>query len=744
MQKTPIVILTTFYKPFISGAELCVQELADRHGDRQIVVIAGLRDRSLPRRENDNGVTIIRVGVGHLWDKVLFPFLCVIPGLKLKPQIVHAVMESHAAMGLILIKWLRPKIRAVLTLQSGNLDEDPKLRKWPMSWLWKKIHTTPDEVTAISQFLADRAIKIRNGGSVEVIPNGVDLNLVKGLTEQKIPNRIVCIARYSKEKGVDILIKAFALVLKQVPQAELCLVGYGDEQSSLEQLAKDQGCSERVTFTGKKDHEGAMRVLRTGSVFSLLSRGEGQGIVLLEAAAAGLPTVATRVGGIPEAMIDGKTGYLVERDDYQAAAEKLIVLLKDQQLADQMGREGQLFAENFDWAACISKYHVLWDRLGSQKRIVFASSIYPPDIGGPAGYVKGFSTELVKMGHAPFVVAYGDKPEKINEEFSVIRVGRKTALRFWSFFHEVYKQAKGSDVVYAMGAASDGFPAYFAARLRNARFVIKVVGDQAWEKYQTQKAEPSTLNPKRLELLDEFVAHKHSGSIRILEGIERFVAKRSDAVIVPSKYLKTIVEKWGVKPDKVKVIYNSISPLALTADREQIRQEFGLVGKKAILTAVRAVPWKNVDFLVSCIADLPSEYILIVAGDGPLLEDLKRFAETKNVSSRVKFLGRVSRDQMAKWYATADVFALPSGYEGFPHVVVEAISKNLFCLVSDRGGNPETAELFPGCVKVLPYLDQRAWVEALQAQNSISGQNISQNSFEDMAKSTLEILVREI
>jgi glycosyltransferase involved in cell wall biosynthesis len=393
-------------------------------------------------------------------------------------------------------------------------------------------------------------------------------------------------------------------------------------------------------------------------------------------------------------------------------------------------------------------------------KLLIATGIYPPEIGGPAGYVKGVATELAKQGHEVAVVTYGDSPE-LNSKYQIanIKRGDSTLVRYAKYAYQTWRLARKSDLIYAQGPVSEGLPATIASILSRKPLVLKVVGDYAWEQYQQTKptniehrtlnmehgtsntehrtlnfeyvtvnqdlneskfqvpslpAEASAKEGSKIELLDEFVTHRHSGKIRVLEAIERWVASRAKQIIVPSKYLKTIVEKWGIDAVKIKVVYNSISPLPIIESREELRNKYELGDKKLILTAVRAVPWKGGDFLCDVLKDLPNDFVLAVAGDGPSLESWKKHAEELGVSNRIAWLGRLSRKDLTEFYQSADLFVLATGYEGFPHVVVEAASVGLPCIVSDKGGNPEIAELFPGLVTVVPYRDKQAWIDRIR------------------------------
>lgn len=383
-------------------------------------------------------------------------------------------------------------------------------------------------------------------------------------------------------------------------------------------------------------------------------------------------------------------------------------------------------------------------------KIVLATGIYPPEIGGPAGYVRGLAAELVSRGHQVAVVAYGTDKTEMGRGFEVTVIPRTYGplVRYCRYMLAVRRMARQSDLVYIQGPVSEGLPGMLGAILAGKPTVLKIVGDYAWEQYQQHPTFNNQHSISKPELLDEFLIHHHSGKIRLFEAIERWVAKKTKAIIVPSKYLKTVVEKWGIPSDKIKVVYNSIPPLPSGTD-DQLRVKHQLGDKKIILTVVRAVPWKGGDFLCDCLKELPDDYRLVVIGDGPSLEGWKQHAERINVLDHVLWLGRLSRQEVANWYRAADVFVLATGYEGFPHVVVEACSVGLPCIVSDRGGNSETKGFFPELVTIAPYQDKQAWVEAIisprlrhpsltrsEGNEEISGVL----SFGRMVDQTLEIL----
>jgi len=341
-------------------------------------------------------------------------------------------------------------------------------------------------------------------------------------------------------------------------------------------------------------------------------------------------------------------------------------------------------------------------------KILIATGIYPPEIGGPASFTRELARELKNRGHEPTVVCYGDAHTLTGDGWpvSVVRRGGGPLIRYARYAWRTFGLAKGSDVVFLQGPVSEGLPGTIGAKLARKPTVMKVVGDYAWEIYRQEKETNS-------ELLDEFVKKRHGGNVGILERIERWTARRAKRVVTPSLFLKRIVEAWDVPSDRVEVIYNTIPSLPVGAGRTEARRNFGVEDKKVMLYVGRLAPWKHVELLIRALADLPTDHVLAVVGDGPKMADWKNLAHAADMANRVIFAGKQDRKTVAEWYRAADVMLLPSGYEGFPHAIVEAVSAGLPCLVSDKGGNPETEVLFPGYVTVLPYLDAQAWTRAM-------------------------------
>jgi glycosyltransferase involved in cell wall biosynthesis len=140
-----------------------------------------------------------------------------------------------------------------------------------------------------------------------------------------------------------------ALLLKD-HDIELIIAGRGEYEDYFKSLVTDMGLEQRVTFTGFIDHELMPAFLSGIDIFAMPSFTESFGVAALEASATGIPVVATKVGGVPEVVVHGTTGLLVERGDISQLADALEKLILDPGLREKMGRAGRAFVEdNYRW-----------------------------------------------------------------------------------------------------------------------------------------------------------------------------------------------------------------------------------------------------------------------------------------------------------------------------------------------------------------------------------------------------------
>jgi glycosyltransferase involved in cell wall biosynthesis len=170
--------------------------------------------------------------------------------------------------------------------------------------------------------------------------------------------------------------------------------------------------------------------------------------------------------------------------------------------------------------------------------------------------------------------------------------------------------------------------------------------------------------------------------VKLMKALRSFCARQADAVIVPSKFLARTVANWGLPEAKLKVIYNAVESPSRTSSNIPLETRFKVV------TVGRLVPWKQIDHLIGALAEI-ADVGLVVVGDGPERGRLEKLAQTNHVSDRVYFAGQRSKAETFALMTGCDLFVLNSSYEGFPHVVLEAMTAGLPVVATAVGGTPE-------------------------------------------------------
>lgn len=165
------------------------------------------------------------------------------------------------------------------------------------------------------------------------------------------PIVITTVARLAEIKGHEYSIRAIAEVIRRNPNRKLeyRIVGGGSQRESLEDLVQELGIEDSVRFLGQVNYKAVQHQLRESDIFLLSSLDEGLGMVLLEAQATGLPIVATEVGGIPQAVDQGKSAFLVSPKDPTSLADRIEGLCENPELCEEMGMHGREYvSEKFD------------------------------------------------------------------------------------------------------------------------------------------------------------------------------------------------------------------------------------------------------------------------------------------------------------------------------------------------------------------------------------------------------------
>ena len=382
------------------------------------------------------------------------------------------------------------------------------------------------------------------------------------------------------------------------------------------------------------------------------------------------------------------------------------------------------------------------------KKILITTGIFPPDIGGPASYVVRLASEFTEKGYQVEVVTYGEEEKDEEYDFSVRRVSRKKKLpfRYFSYFLQVLLAGRDASVVYAQCPVSSGWSASWAAKILRKKFILKIVGDYAWEQAR---------NIFEIEdSLDDFQKKSYSGKIAQLRKIQKKTAQRAQAIIVPSLYLKSIVQDWGIDQSKIKVVYNAIeeNPLVKKINQQEAKERTGL-WEDIILSIGRLVPWKGFDVLIDSFSEILEKnpnFRLVIIGSGPQKENLIFKIKNKGLKGKVLILDPLPHSELVWYMKAADMFVLNTSYEGLPHIILEAMQCGLPIITTRVGGNLEIIENEQNGLLIEPnQKDQitrailRIW-QSHQLKYQLTKNaslSLDEFSFDKMINQTLEILL---
>lgn len=312
-------------------------------------------------------------------------------------------------------------------------------------------------------------------------------------------------------------------------------------------------------------------------------------------------------------------------------------------------------------------------------KIILATPLYPPEIGGPATYTKELA-ERLRDDHEITIVAYASTSEKIpGTRLITVSKRRPLPVRLLKFTYVLYKAAKGADVIYVQNAVAAGLPAIVVKALRRIPIVIKFVGDEAWER-------ASQLRQTNKQLEAFLAAPEGSSRIRLIMRIQGFVLRHADIVTTPSAYLsEAIIRTYGVRRERTVVNYNA-------ADKTEILPFSGKTTPHQLVATARLVEWKGVDGIIRATARLAQAFPdvrLLIAGDGPEENNLKKLAEELGIQERVIFLGRVSRAETWHIRKSSQVYVLNSNYEGLPHTALTSFAAEIPMVATDIAGTNE-------------------------------------------------------
>jgi glycosyltransferase involved in cell wall biosynthesis len=346
----------------IGGAEIVVRALASRgvrEGIEQVVLNPFARKGEQSALSKSIASTeFFAYPCEHYWE---MPAARSWLGERLRlarPHVVHTHLFHAEALVASLPR--APGTIRLLTHHHGDLFRVEKRRR--EQWIDKRAGRFFDRIVAVSsdvkRFLVERYRYDPN--KIVVIHNGWT-GEPRERSRSSGRKSIACVANLRPQKGHTVLLRAMAIVCKRFPEADLFLAGDGPLLASLQEEVRRLGLSGKVHFLGRV--EDVWPLLAETDVFALPSLSEPLGIAVMEAMAAGVPVVASAVGGVLEIVKDGVSGRLVPPNDAATLASSLIGLLEDPQLRSSMGLAGRSVADGYKIDRMLDSYFELYDEL---------------------------------------------------------------------------------------------------------------------------------------------------------------------------------------------------------------------------------------------------------------------------------------------------------------------------------------------------------------------------------------------
>ena len=546
-------------------------------------------------------------------------------------------------------------------------------------WIDRYLARHTQKLIAVSE--AVRNFYISRGISpalCQVIPNGIDTTQFPAAKRSSYYDELkwedsapvfAVAGRLVEAKNFDLFIDAMAELIAKRPQARGLIIGEGSLRASIEQRIQAKGLQGRVVLAGARNDMAAIFHGARAVVFT--STREGMPMVLIEAMAAGLPVVSTRVGGIPEVLSDGSTGYLVDSGDKAALVERLCKLTDDPALARQMGAAAQADARTrFSIEVMTSRHEALYEEvLAPPVRVMHI--IDHLDAGGAQSQLLEVARHLSKKRWAVSVISLSTSRIQLVEQF----------------------RASGVDVILINQSGKWSWPCFWVLKRCLSQLKPQIV--QTWlftaDLYGRLAARLAGV-PVVIAAVRSVEPAKKQHYILV----DRWLQEITDAVTVNAEAIRLVLrEREQIREQKIRTIYNGVdlavfSPAAVNG---QARHGLQLEASPVVGMVSRFMPEKDPLTFVQAaglIAAAVPEARFLIVGDGPLRNTLEVEAARLGISQRCVFTG--FRADRAGLIQAMDVLVLSSLYEGCANVILEAMALAKPVVATHVGGNPELVE----------------------------------------------------
>ncbi len=387
-----ILIGIEAYYPLKAGSAYAAYRLATglvNRGHEVFVVTPG--EGFKVQKTVEEKITVYRVGSFPILNSGLriapFARYFIAPIVEeIKPDVIH--VEDHFFVAWSLIDYARKhKIPLVGTnhYHPRNLIHylklSPKMEEGLEKLAWKHFNTIYEQLDIITTPTeTSRQIMLSNGFKkpIRVISNGIDMSYFKPFPKEELADvaekynlngdfkKILFVGRLEKEKSIDITMRAVQLVSQKI-DVKLFVIGVGSEKEELGKLAEELGIADKVVFLGGIPDEDVRRIYSFCDLFVTSSTIELQGLVVMEAMASGLPIVSSQGMALHELVKENKNGYIFPNGDYKTAADKIFLILNDDEKAENMGRASLELIKKHSFDITLDKYEQSYKDAQMQK-----------------------------------------------------------------------------------------------------------------------------------------------------------------------------------------------------------------------------------------------------------------------------------------------------------------------------------------------------------------------------------------